>query len=203
MACIWTSWGRYGTLATVGYNVAVLQTEIDPVPDEIADADVVLVRATAFVVGFAVVLVFGWGLLEPAVSRVARVRNRHNQTLREAITRYVQLIVVVVGVAVGLSVAGFGYRLGNSAIVVAAATIALVSPGRTSSDRSSAARRWSSIRSSTSGTTFAGTGGEGEVRSITLRVTRVRTLDGGLVTIPNTTLIDEVVERPSRVAPAE
>jgi small-conductance mechanosensitive channel len=185
-----------GHLTTLALFVAILPTEVDPLPDELADADVVLLRTAAFVIGFAIVVALGWGVLEPAISRVVRVRNRHNQTLREAITRYVRLTVVVVGVAVGLSVAGFANLVGNSALVVAAGTLALGIAGQ------------DVIGSLVSGTALVvdpefnvgnyirWDGGEGEVTSITLRVTRVRTLDGALVTIPNTTLTDEAIERP-------
>jgi small-conductance mechanosensitive channel len=156
-----------GHLATLALSVAILQSGVDPVPVELADVDTVLLRVTTFVVGFAVVLVLGWGILEPAISRVVQVRNRHNETLREAITRYVRLIVAVVGVAVGLSMAGFGSVLGDSAIVFAAATVALGIAGL------------DVIGSLVSGTALVvdpecnvgnyirWEGGEGEVRSIT------------------------------------
>lgn len=47
-----------------------------------------------------------------------------------------------------------------------------------------------------SATRGRGVAGQGEVRSITLRVTRVHTPDGDPVTIPNTTLTSEPVSRP-------
>ncbi len=130
------------------------------------------------------------------VSRLVRRRNRNNPTLEEAITRYVRLVVVVFAVFVGVGVAGFTGFLGNSALVIAAVTVAVGVAGQ------------SVIGSLVSGTALVvdpefnvgdyirWAGGEGKVTSITLRVTRVRTLDGGLVTIPNTTLTDEPISRP-------
>lgn len=86
--------------------------------------------------------------------------------------------------------------VGNSALVVAAGTVALGIAGQ------------SVIGSLVSGTALVvdpefnvgnyirWDDGEGVVTSITLRVTRVRTPDGGLVTIPNTTLTEGPIARP-------
>ncbi|MWV64820.1 mechanosensitive ion channel [Halorubrum sp. JWXQ-INN 858] len=130
------------------------------------------------------------------VSRLVRRRNRNNPTLEEAITRYLRLLITMVALFVGVGIAGFTGFLGNSALVIAAVTVAVGVAGQ------------SVIGSLVSGTALVvdpefnvgnyiqWDGGEGEVTSITLRVTRVQTPDGGLVTIPNTTLTDEPITRP-------
>ena len=149
-----------------------------------------------FILTVGIILAIGWFVLEPAVSRLVRRRNRNNATLTEAITRYVRLLVVVLAVFVGVGIAGFTGLLGDSALVFAAVTVAVGIAGQ------------SVIGSLVSGTALVvdpefnvgnyirWDGGEGEVTSITLRVTRVQTPDGGLVTIPNTTLTDEPITRP-------
>lgn len=173
-----------------------LSTGIDAVPDAVPAVGAPAVRLGLFLVGFGVVFLVGWFLLEPALSRVIGRRNRNNPTLEEAITRYVRLVVLVVGVFVGTAAAGFTGLINDSALVIAAATLGLGIAGQ------------SVIGSLVSGTALVvdpqfnvgnyvrWSGGEGRVTSITLRVTRVRTPDGGLVTVPNTTLTNESVERP-------
>jgi hypothetical protein len=151
-----------GHLTTLAQTVVILQTEVDPVPEELADADVVLLRAAAFAVGFAVVVILGWGIVEPAISRLVKVRNRHNQTLREAITRYVRLIVLVVALAVSLSAPASSTSSGTPRSSSRPGLWRWGSLARTSSDRSSAGRPWSSIRNSTWATTSAGRAARGK-----------------------------------------
>lgn len=125
--------------------------------------------------------------------------KQENPTLAEAISRYLRLFVLLGALCTGLAVTGFTEIVGGSALVVAAGTLALGVAGQRV------------IGSLLSGAVLVadphfnignyirwqgGDGGAGEVTSITLRVTRVRTVDGELVTIPNTTLTDEAVVRP-------
>ena len=155
-----------------------------------------LVRVGWFVASLLGVVVVGWLLVEPGINRVVRRRNAGNPTLEEAISRYVRLLVVLVGVLVGAVVAGFGPALADSALVVAAVTLAVGVAAQTV------------IASLVSGLVlvldphfnvgdyieFDDTGGV--VQSITLRVTRVVTPDGELVTVPNTVLTSRAVARP-------
>ena len=168
----------------------------EPLPFGLPGLDITVLRTAGFFIGFIVVLLVGWLLVEPAVSRVVKGRNRNNPTLEEAITRYVRLLIILCAVFAGLSGAGFTGFVRNSALVVAAGTLALGVAGQ------------SVIGSLVSGVALVvdpqfnvgnyirWEDGEGEVTSITLRVTRVQTPDGGLVTIPNTTLTDESIVRP-------
>ena len=182
-------WGAFATLMSLRTAVAPLW--IDAVPLE-----PLFIRAMGVLVAVAAILLAGWFVVEPAVSRLVRRRNRNNPTLEEAITRYVRLLAVILALFVGVGVSGFTGFLGNSALVIAAVTVAVGVAGQ------------SVIGSLVSGTALVvdpefnvgdyieWDGGEGEVTSITLRVTRVQTIDGGLVTIPNTTLTDEPITRP-------
>lgn len=173
-----------------------LQSADDPIPVDLPDAADPLWQASEFLIAFLVVLLLGWVVLEPVFSRVVRRRNRNNPTLSEALTRYVRLIVLIFALFVGFSVAGFSDVVSNSTLVIAAVTIALGVAGQ------------SVIGSLVSGVALVvdpqfnignyirWSDGEGEVTSITLRVTRVQTPAGALVTIPNTTLTDEGIVRP-------
>ena len=173
-----------------------LRTDPVPLVVDVWSLEPLFFRTAAFLVAVIGTLAVGWFALKPAVSRLVRRRNLNNSTLEEAMTRYVRLAVVVVALFIGAGVAGFTGFLGNSALVIAAVTVAIGVAGQ------------SVIGSLVSGTALVidpefnvgnyiqWDGGEGEVTSITLRVTRVRTPDGGLVTIPNTTLTDEPITRP-------
>ncbi|GAB3686078.1 hypothetical protein GCM10028857_17570 [Salinarchaeum chitinilyticum] len=164
--------------------------------DALTDRWSLLVRAGWFCGAFLLVVVPGWYLLVPAVTRIVRNRNRNNPTLEEAIARYLSLFLFLLAVFLGAAVAGYTGFLTNSAIVIAAATLALGVAGQ------------SVIGSLVSGTVLVldpqfnvgdyieWEGGQGTVRSITLRVTRVQTLDGEMVTVPNELLTNQSVTRP-------
>lgn len=50
-------------------------------PDELVDYWPPLVRIGWFLVGFVVTALVGWFVVEPAVSRAVRRRNRNNPTI--------------------------------------------------------------------------------------------------------------------------
>lgn len=164
-------------------------------PDELVDYWPVLVRGGWFLLGFLVIAVIGWYVLEPIVSRAIRSRNPDNPTIQEAISRYLRLAVVLFALVVGAGVAGYGQVLADSAIVVAAATLAF---------GVAAQQIIASIVSGivlvidpefNVGDHIVWEDGEGTVQSITLRVTRIRTPDGELVTLPNTVLTEQAITR--------
>ena len=165
-------------------------------PDELVDLLPDLVRAGWFLVGFLLVLVVGWYVVEPVVSRGIRRRNRNNPTIQEAISRYVRLFVLLVALFVGAGAAGFGQVLQNSALVIAAGTLAIGVAGQTVIGSLVSGLALVADPEFNVGNYIEWADREGEVRSITLRVTRVHTPDGELVTIPNTTLTSEAVARP-------
>lgn len=172
----------------------LLQTDLDE--NEIVELGEPVLRLVEFLIGFAIIVIIGWFIVEPAISRVIRRHNRNNPTLEEAITRYVRLIVLGVGTFVGLSVAGFTGTLNNSALVVAAVTLALGIAGQSVIGSLVSGMALVVDPEFNVGNYIRWEGGEGEVTSITLRITRVQTPDGGLLTIPNTTLTEEAITRP-------
>ena len=178
----------------------VLQStdEIDPVFPDLLPR---LVRGALFFGGFLVVLLAGWYLVEPALSRLIRKRNPDNPTIHEAITRYTRLVVILLALFVGFGVAGFTRVVGGSTLVVAAGTLALGVAGQSVIGSLVSGLALVADPQFNVGDYIRWDGGEGEVTSITLRVTRVRTVDGGLQTIPNTTLTSEVVTRPFEDGP--
>ena len=176
---------------------AVLQTPTPGVgPGEVVDLWPLIARAAWFSAGFFVVLLVGRYVAQPVIDQIVRRRNRQSQTIQEAISRYVQLVVVVVAVFVGVAFAGYGQFLTNSALVIAALTLAVGVAGQ------------SVIGSLISGLVLVfdpefnvgdyivWENSEGTVRSITLRITRVQTPNGEMVTIPNTVLTSQAITRP-------
>jgi small-conductance mechanosensitive channel len=162
---------------------------------ELVDYWPTVLRGLWFLAGFLATALLGWFVAAPLVTRFIRRRNRNNPTVEEAISRYIRLLAVVVAVFVGAGVAGYGGFVADSAIVIAAATLAVGVAGQTV------------IGSLVSGVVLVldpefnvgnyieWSDGEGTVRSITLRVTRVHTQDGKLITVPNTVLTGEAITR--------
>jgi small-conductance mechanosensitive channel len=170
-----------------------------PVPvgaEGLVDYWPVLVRLGWFLASALVVLVVGWYLFVPAVSRTVRRRNQNNRTIQEAFSRYARLLVVVLAVVVGAGIAGYGSVLADSALVVAAATLAVGVAGQTVLGSLVSGFVLVLDPEFSVGDYIEWDGGEGTVRSITLRVTRVQTADGGLVTVPNTVLTNRAVTQP-------
>jgi small-conductance mechanosensitive channel len=155
-----------------------------------------VVRSAWFSAVVLVVLVVGVYLLEPVLSRIVRSRNRNNATLQEAVSRYFRLVVLVVALLVGAAVAGYSEFLTNSALVVAAATLAIGVAAQTVIGSLVSGLVLVLDPEFNIGNYIEWADGEGTIRSITLRVTRVQTASGALITIPNTVLTSQAVTRP-------
>lgn len=165
-------------------------------PEELVDYWPFLVRGGWFLLGFVVAAAVGWFVVEPLVSRGVRRRNRQNPTIQEAITRYVRALSLVVAFFVGAGVAGYGQFLANSALVIAAGTLAIGVAAQSVIGSLVSGIVLVTDPEFNVGNYIEWTDGEGTVQSITLRVTRVTTPDGELVTIPNTVLTSQAVTRP-------
>ena len=177
---------------------AVLQQapEPDPGPEELIVFWPLLVQLGWFLVGFFAVVLLARLVVQPVFARAVRRRNRNNPTLQAAVVLYFRLVVVFAGTLVGVAVAGYGGFLNDSALVISAVALAVGIAAR------------EVIGSLVSGVALVldpefnvgdhieWNGGEGVVQSIALRITRVETIDGELVTIPNTILTAQEVVRP-------
>lgn len=181
------------------FTVFLLQAGAEPPavgPEELLDYGPFLMSAAWFVGGFLVTAAIGWFLIEPAISRSVRRRNRNNPTVQDAISRYVRLLVIILALVVGVGVAGYGGILTNSALVVAAATLAIGVAGQTVIGSLISGLVLVLDPEFNVGNYIEWSSGQGTVQSITLRVTRVLTPNGELVTIPNTLLTSEAITRP-------
>lgn len=190
---LWT-----GSLLPVVFFV-VLQTATPTPgvgPDELTDYGLPIIRVGWFLAGFLATVLLSRLFAKPTLSRILHRRNRNNPTLREAMFLYFRVFTLVIAVFVGAGVAGYGGFLSNSALIISAVTLAVGVAAQ------------EVIGSFVSGTALVfdpefnvgdyieWEDGEGTVQSITLRVTRVKTPNGELVTIPNTVLTSHPITRP-------
>jgi small conductance mechanosensitive channel len=153
-------------------------------------------RGVWFVAGFVAVTLVGWFVVEPLVSRFVRRRNSNNPTIQEAVSRYVRLIVLVVAFFAAAGTAGYGRFIGDSALVIAAGTLAVGVAGQTVIGSLVSGLVLVVDPEFNVGDYIQWANGEGTVQSITLRVTRVLTLDGERITVPNTVLTGQAVTKP-------
>jgi small-conductance mechanosensitive channel len=165
-------------------------------PEEFVDYWPLLLRGAWFLASFLVVVAVGWFVVVPAIVRGVRRRNRNNPTIQEALTRYARVVVLVVAFFVGAGFAGYGQFLGDSALVIAAGTLAIGVAGQTVIGSLVSGLVLVADPEFNIGNYIEWEGGEGTIQSITLRVTRVVTPNGELVTVPNTTLTSEAITRP-------
>jgi small-conductance mechanosensitive channel len=165
-------------------------------PGGLTDYWPLAVRALWFLVGFGVVLVLGRFVVEPLVERFVRRRNRNNPTIEEAVARYVRLCYVVVAVFVAAGTAGYGDLVGDSALIIAAGTLAIGVAGQTVIGSIVSGLVLVADPEFNVGNYIEWADGEGTVQSITLRVTRVLTPGGELITVPNTVLTGQAITRP-------
>lgn len=172
--------------------MATLESLVRRVVTEYSD---VAWAATAFVVTFVVAYVVGRLAVEPALGRVLAVR-RVNETYRLATEKLLHALVVVASVAVALAVAGFGSVLNASATLVAAATLALGFAARDVLGNLVSGVFIVADPKFNVGDWIEWDDRAGVIDDISFRVTRVRTFDNKLVTVPNSELATTAVTNP-------
>ena len=151
--------------------------------------------AITFLIVLIIVYLLGRILVLPLLSRIldARELDRH---VRSPIQKITRAVIVFVAFAVAFGLAGFGSILTSLATIGAAATLAI---GFALQDV---------IKNFVAGVfIFTGqpfrindwiewNGHAGIVEDISLRVTRVRTFDNELLTVPNSELTENVIKNP-------
>ena len=162
-----------------------------------ADLAAPLSSVVEFVVAFLVVFLLGRLVLIPVLDRLMTARDLDAHA-RTPLRKLAWFVVVFTGVAVAFGFAGFGSFLQSLATVAAAATLAIgfalqdviknfVAGIFIFTDRPFRIGDWIEWESGTYG---------GVVEDISLRVTRVRTFDNELLTVPNSQLTDGVIKNP-------
>lgn len=146
-----------------------------------------------FALAFLSVYLVGRLLVEPAVNRVVRRRNRNNPTIQDAFRRYLRLAVIVVGIGFGLAAGGYGQVLTSSALIVAAATLAIGVAGQEVIGALISGLFLVGNPNFNVGDWIAWGDREGIVEAISFRTTRVRTANNETVTVPNTELTTSAI----------
>ena len=163
--------------------------------DPLTRAVGLLWQLAEFLVAFLVVYALGHFVVEPTVGRVLAFRNVQ-RTLRGAIQRIVRVGVVFVAIATAFSVAEFGNVFTAAAGLAAALTIAigfatrdiasnLVSGAFIVADPRLNVGDWIEWKNSS-----------GVIEDISFRVTRVRTFNNELISVPNAELATNPVTNP-------
>ncbi|MDY6764358.1 MAG: mechanosensitive ion channel family protein [Halobacteria archaeon] len=152
-------------------------------------------QAVRFVIAFVVVYLIGRIVVQPLLNRVLEARDLEEHA-KKPIKKLVSIVVIFVAIAVAFGFAGFGNFLTSLATIAAAATLAI---GFAMQDI---------IKNFVSGVFIyvekpfkindwiEWDGNSGIVEDISLRVTRVRTFDNELLTVPNSQLTDGVIKNP-------
>jgi small conductance mechanosensitive channel len=173
--------------------------QVGPLAEQLDDANVPAARPIAQFLVFAVVLfaVYTAGKLTvtPFTNRVmdARELDAHAQ---RPLQKLVTMLIVFVAISVAFGLAEFGNFLRSLATIAAAATLAIgfalqnviqnfVSGIFIFTDRPFRIGDW-----------IEWDGNSGVVEDISLRVTRVRTFDNELLTVPNSSLTEGVIKNP-------
>lgn len=165
------------------------------IPDLLSLATAIALRIAFFAVAFAVVTALGRLVVQPVALRILDARHVE-LTVQRPLLKVVQVAVLFVALTVAFSAADLGNLLSASATIAAALTLAVglasqslmanvVSGFFIVADEKFAIGDW--IRWGDE---------EGVVEDISFRVTRVRTFDNELVTVPNSNFADGEVTNP-------
>jgi len=151
--------------------------------------------AISFVVALAVVYVLGRIVVIPLADRAMDARGLEVHA-RRPLRKLVSVIVVFVGIAVAFGFAGYGNFLQSLATVAAAATLAIGFAMQDVLANFVAGVFIFTDKPFRIGDWVEWDGNAGIVEDISFRVTRIRTFDNELLTVPNSHLTDGVIKNP-------
>lgn len=176
--------------SVVDWLASLLQTV--GVPAGLAETAITVL---VFVLTFVLVYVGGGRVVRPFVRRVLERRGLGTHATTTGV-RAAGILLLVVAVAVAAGVSGYGGLLQSLGTVVAAGTLAVGLALQNVIQNAVAGVFIYTERPFTIGDWIKWDGNAGIVEDISLRVTRVRTFDNALLTVPNTQLTDGVIENP-------
>ena len=164
-------------------------------PDIAGSAGDAVLGGVLFVAAFVVAYVVGKRAVLPILDRVLEARNldRHAKT---PIRKLVWIVYLFVAVTAAFGVAGYNGFLRSLATIAAAATLAV---GFAMQDvlKNFVAGVFIFVEKPFKiGDWIEWDGNSGVVEDISLRITRLRTFDNELLTVPNGQLTDSVVKNP-------
>jgi small-conductance mechanosensitive channel len=152
-------------------------------------------KALTFVVVLALVYLAGKVIVLPLVDRIFRSRGIEKHAARP-LKKIVRILVVFFAVSVAFGIAGFGNFLTSLATIAAAATLAVGFAMQDVLQNFVAGVFIFTDKPFKIGDWIEWDDHSGVVEDISFRVTRVRTFDNELLTVPNSQLTDGVVKNP-------
>ncbi|AWB28060.1 mechanosensitive ion channel family protein [Halococcoides cellulosivorans] len=151
--------------------------------------------ALTFFAVFVALVIVGRAVVAPAIGRVLQARNLDAHA-RKPLIKLVNIAVLFVAVAVAFGLAGFGSFLQSLATIAAAGTLAIGFALQDVMKNLAAGVFIFTDRPFRIGDWIEWDDYSGRVEDISLRVTRVRTFDNELLTVPNSHLTDGVIKNP-------
>ncbi|MEF8789948.1 MAG: mechanosensitive ion channel family protein [Haloarculaceae archaeon] len=148
-----------------------------------------------FLVAFLAVYVLGRVVVLPLVDRVMQSRGLEEHA-RKPLSKVVFFVVLFAAVAVAFGAAGLGSFLSALATIGAAATLAIGFAMQDVLKNFVAGVFIYTDKPFRIGDWIEWDGNSGVVEDISLRVSRVRTFDNELLTVPNSQLTDGVIKNP-------
>ena len=173
--------------------------QVQPLADLLAGLGVPaagsIASAAVFVVVFVVVYVIGKAIVLPIVDRSLKSRDLDTHA-RRPLKKLVSIGVVFVAISVAFGMAEYGNFLQSLATIAAAATLAIGFAMQDVISNFVAGVFIYTDKPFRIGDWIEWDGNSGVVEDISLRVTRVRTFDNELLTVPNSNLTDGVIKNP-------
>ena len=174
---------------------------VDPIADFLNDAGLegayveTLAAAIAFFVAFVGVIFFGRLILSPITNRMMNSRGLDAHA-KKPLQKLVSFLVIFLAIAVAFGAAGLGSFLTAVATIAAAATLAIGFALQDVIKNFAAGIFIFTDKPFRIGDWIEWDGNAGVVEDISLRVTRVKTFDNELLTVPNGDLMDGVIKNP-------
>ena len=174
---------------------------VDPIADFLNDAGLegayveTLAAAIAFFVAFVGVIFFGRLILSPITNRMMNSRGLDAHA-KKPLQKLVSFLIIFLAIAVAFGAAGLGSFLTAVATIAAAATLAIGFALQDVIKNFAAGIFIFTDRPFRIGDWIEWDGNAGVVEDISLRVTRVKTFDNELLTVPNGDLMDGVIKNP-------
>ncbi|WP_336337385.1 mechanosensitive ion channel family protein [Haloarcula brevis] len=154
-----------------------------------------IASAAVFVVVFVLVYVLGKAIVLPIVDRSLKSRDLDTHA-RRPLKKVVSIGVVFVAISVAFGMAEYGNFLQSLATIAAAATLAVGFAMQDVIKNFVAGVFIYTDKPFRIGDWIEWDGNSGVVEDISLRVSRVRTFDNELLTVPNSNLTDGVIKNP-------
>ncbi|MFH5801206.1 mechanosensitive ion channel family protein [Haladaptatus sp. CMAA 1911] len=154
-----------------------------------------VIPTVLFLVTLVVVYLIGRSVLIPLLTRVLKEQG-HDPAVRSLAENVAGVLVWVLAIALAFTVAGFGGVIAAFGVFAGAIVLAIGFAAQEFLGNFVAGIFILKDRPFTVGDWIEWSDGEGQVEDIDLRVTRVRTFDNELITVPNGDLANDAVKNP-------